>query len=228
MEAGRNGSGEAREFGDALRWQAGVDLVAGAKRAAVIGAPVVGQGGEFGFLAGATGSLLSFEEFLLHAGGLGRGIDAYAPRIELVEGGMVLDGGVAARLGDGWVVDLAVAMAAIADEVDDDIGVEAMAEFGDDGCDTDDSVGVLSVDVEDGDGKALGYVRGEAGGVGLLGQGGEAEEVVDNDVDGAADLKTRQCSEDQAFGEDALAGERGVAVHADGEYLVAASLIGAI
>ena len=41
--------------------------------------------------------------------------------------------------------------------------------------------------MEDGDGQALGEVGGEAGGVELFGVGGEAEQVVDDDVDGAAD-----------------------------------------
>ena len=138
---------------------------------------------------------------------------------------MVLDGGVTARLGDGGVVHFAVAVAAVADKVDDDIGVEPVTKLGGDGSDAHDRVGVLGVDVEDGDGQALGDVGGEARGVGLLRQGGEAEQIVDDDVDGAADFKAGQRAEDEAFGEDALAGEGGVAVHDDGQDLVAAGLI---
>ena len=56
-------------------------------------------------------------------------------RVELVERRVVLDEGVAARLGDGGIVDLGVAMAAVADEVDDDVGVEGVAVVrGEGGC----------------------------------------------------------------------------------------------
>ena len=54
--------------------------------------------------------------------------------------------------------------------------------------DAHDGVGIFGVDVEDGNRQALGDVGGEAGGVRLLGIGGEAEEIVDDDVDGAADV----------------------------------------
>ena len=100
----------------------------------------------------------------------GGGVDADALCVELVERRVVFDGGVAARLRDGGVVDFAVAVAAVADEVDDDVGVEALAVLGGDGGDAHDGVGVFGVDVEDGDGQALGEVGGEAGGVGLLGR----------------------------------------------------------
>ena len=95
---------------------------------------------------------------------------------------MLLDEGVAARLGDGGVVGFVVAVATVADEVDDDVGVEALAVLGGDGGDADGGVGIFAVDVEDGDGQALGEVGGEARGVGLFGVGGEAEEVVGDDV----------------------------------------------
>ncbi len=132
---------------------------------------------------------------------------------------MVLDEGVAARLGDGGVVDLGVAVAAVANEVDDDIGVEGGAVVGGDGGDADYGFGVLGVDVEDGDGEALGEVGGEARGVGLLGVGGEAEQVVDDDLDGAADGEAVDGGEVEGFGPDALAGEGGVAVDDHGEDL---------
>ena len=142
--------------------------------------------------------------------------------VDLREGRVVLDDGVAAGLGDGGVVDLGVAVAAVADEVDDDVGVEGVAVVGGEVGDADDGVDVFGVDVEDGDGEALGHVGGEAGGVRLFGEGGEAEEIVDDDVDGAADVPAGEGGEDEGLGEDALAGEGGVAVHDEGEDLVAA------
>ena len=96
-----------------------------------------------------------------------------------------------------------------------------MAVLGGEGGDADDGVGVFGVDVEDGDGQALGEVGGEARGVGLFGEGGEAEQVVDDDLDGAADVVAVQGGEVEGFGPDALAGEGGVAVDDHGEDLAA-------
>ena len=96
-----------------------------------------------------------------------------------------------------------------------------VAVLGGDGGDADDGVGVFGVDVEDGNGQALGDVGGEARGVGLFGLGGEAEEVVDDDVDGAADGVAVDAGEIEGFGPDALAGEGGVAVDDDGQDLIA-------
>ena len=125
-----------------------------------------------------------------------------------------------------------MAVAAVADEVDDDVGVEALAVLGGDGGDAHGGVGIFAVDVEDGDGQTLGEVGGEAGGVGLFGVGGEAEEVVGDDVHGAADAVAGERGEVEGFGGDALTGEGGVAVEDDGEdpllaFLADADLVGA-
>ena len=115
------------------------------------------------------------------------GVDAGLLRVELVERRVVFDLCVAEGLGDGGVVDFAVAVAAVSDEVDDDVGVELVAILGSEGGDADDGGGIFGVDVEDGDGQALGEVGGEARGVRFFGLGGESDEVVDDDVDAAAD-----------------------------------------
>ena len=94
-----------------------------------------------------------------------------------------------------------------------------MAVLGGDGGDADDGVGVFGVDVEDRDRQALGEVGGEARGVGLFRVGGEAEEIVDDDVDRAADVVAVECGEVEGFRPDALAGEGRVAVDDDGEDL---------
>ena len=70
---------------------------------------------------------------------------------------------------DRGIVRFVMTIATVADEVDDYVGMEAMAVLGGDGGDADDGVGVFGVDVEDGRGEALGDVSGEARGVGLLG-----------------------------------------------------------
>ena len=78
-----------------------------------------------GLCSACGGGLLVFEELALDVGDFGGGVDADLLGVELVERRVVLDGGVAAGLGDGGVVDFGVAVAAVADEVDDDVGVEA-------------------------------------------------------------------------------------------------------
>jgi hypothetical protein len=153
----------------------------------------------------------------LHGGDFSSGIDADLLRVELVERRVVLDERVAARLRDGGVVDFAVAVAAIADEVDDNIGAELVAIVGGDGGDAHDSFGVFGVDVEDGNRKALGEIAGEARGVRLIGVRGEAEQVVGDDLDCSADVVAVQRGEVQRFGGDALAGEGSVAVDDDGK-----------
>ncbi len=133
VEAGGIAVGEAREFEDAVGGDAGGDVLVGfAELAAVIGVPVLGQFGEDGLV------------FDLRGGGLfGRGIFpgwSWLRRRDRrrwiwrrsVERRVLLDGGVAARLGDGRVVGFVVAVATVADEVDDDVGVEALAVLGGD------------------------------------------------------------------------------------------------
>ena len=137
-------------------------------------APIAGQCGEPGFLARTAGEPLAFEEFALDTRDFGGGVDTDLVRVELVELRVVLDGGVTPWLGDGGVVDLAVAVTTVADEVDDDVRMEAVAELRGDAGDAHDGVRVLRVDVEDGDGQPLGDVGGEACGVGFLGRCGEA------------------------------------------------------
>ena len=178
------------------------------------------------------GGLLRLGEFglkLAHASG---DIDAELLRVELGERRMALDAAVAQRLGDGGVVDFGVAVTAIADEVDDHVAVEGVAVFGGKRGDAHDGSGIFGVDVEDGDGQAAREIGGEARGVGLVGLGGEADEVVDDDVNATADGEAFDFGEIQGFGPDALTGEGGVSVNGDGEDAVdavgaPASLLGA-
>jgi hypothetical protein len=58
-----------------------------------------------------------------------------------------------------------VAVAAVADEVDDHVGAELVAVFGGEAGDADDGVGVFGVDVEDGNRLAARDAGGEARGV---------------------------------------------------------------
>src|SRR6202008_3514238 len=140
--------------------------------------------------------------------------------IDLPELRMVLDAFVEARLGDGGIVDFAMAMTAVANQVDDHLGTEFGAIFGGEPTDAHHGIGVLRVDVEDGGALTPRDAGGIAARVFLRRTSGKADEVVDDDVDAAADGIGREIGEVQRFCPDALSGEGGVAVHHDGPNFV--------
>ena len=158
--------------------------------------------------------LLAFV-FLAHRVGNRGGVDAGFFGVNLPERRVIFDGVVFLRLRDRGIVHFAVAVAAIADEIDDDVAAEFCAIFGGETADANDRVGIFGVDVEDGDALALGDVGSETRRMFLNRGRGEADEIVDDDVDGAADGVALEVGEIQRFGEDALAGKGGVAVHDD-------------
>ena len=106
--------------------------------------------------------------------------------VELQRGLVALDRGVHQRLGEHRLVALVVAEPAVAEDVDDDVLVEALAELDRDAGGVDHGLGVVAVDVED---RRLDHQRdvGRVGrGARVHRRGGEADLVVDDDVDGAA------------------------------------------
>src|SRR4030095_1943642 len=111
---------------------------------------------------------------------------------------------------------------------DDDVGAEGVALLEGDAADAYNGVDVLGVDVEDGNRLAAGEVGGEALGVLVAIVRGEADEVVDDDVDRATDGVAGKVGEVHGLGEDALSGESGVAVDEQGEIFFAAVFPGAV
>ena len=141
---------------------------------------------------------------------------------------MLFDFLVEKRLRDGGIVDFAVAVAAVADEIDDDVGAELVAVLGGHAGDADHGVNVFAVDVEDGNRLAARDAGGEARGVFFGIAGGEAEKIVDHDVNRAADGVAGKVGVVHGLGEDALPGERGVAVDQERKIFFAAAFAGAI
>ena len=141
---------------------------------------------------------------------------------------MLFDLLIEKRLGDGGVVDFAVAVAAVADEIDDHVGAEFVAVLGGEAGDADDGVDVFSVDVEDGNRLAARDAGGEARGVFFGVAGGEAEKIVDHDVDGAADGVAGEVGVVHGLGEDALSGECGVAVNEERKIFFATTFASAV
>jgi hypothetical protein len=143
------------------------------------------------------------------------------PEENVADGRMVLDGRVHERLGEARLVALIVAVAAVAEHVDHDILVELLPELERELDGGDRSDGVVAVDVEDGHAEHFRHARavGRRGTVDR--RGGEADLVVDDDVDRAAGAVALKLREIERLGHDALADERGVAVQQDGQHLAA-------
>ncbi len=141
---------------------------------------------------------------------------------------MLFDFLVEQRLGDGGIVDFAVAVAAISDEIDDDVGAELVAVVDGHAGDADDGVDVFGVHVEDGNRLAAGDAGREARGMFFDVAGGESEEIVDDDVNGAADGVAGKVGVIHGFGEDALSGEGSISVNEKRDVFFAAAFSGAV
>ena len=111
--------------------------------------------------------------------------------------------------------------AAVAEDVEDHVLVEFLAEFGGDFGGMHHGLGVVAVDVEDRrfdhQGDVGGVGRGAAEGRG----GGEADLVVHHDMDAAAGAVALDARKLEAFGDDALACEGRIAVQKDRQHLIA-------
>mmetsp|Transcript_57860 Transcript_57860/g.125613 ORF Transcript_57860/g.125613 Transcript_57860/m.125613 type:complete len:274 (-) Transcript_57860:871-1692(-) len=125
---------------------------------------------------------------------------------------LLLHGSIHLRLREHGVVDLVVAVLAVADDVDHHVPLEAVAPLRGQTADLDDGVDVVAVDVEDG---RL-YALGDVGAVGRRARRArvsrEADLVVDHDVDRASSRVIVQIGEAHRLEHDALPREGGVAV----------------
>ena len=135
--------------------------------------------------------------------------------VELADRHPVADLAVHQRLGERRLVPLVVAVAAIADHVDDDVLAECLAEVERQLADEDDRLRILAVDVEDRHLDHLGDIGAVPGRPTLARRRGEADLVVDDDVDRPAGAIPVQLREVQGLGHQPLAGEGGIAVDQD-------------
>ena len=132
---------------------------------------------------------------------------------------------VHARLGERGLVGFVVAVAAVADEVDHDVLVERAPELEREVHHPHRGFGVVAVHVEDRRLHHLGDVGGVHARTTEVGRGREPELVVHDDVHGAADLVAGYLGEVERLGDDALARERGIAVHEHGQHGVPAVVV---
>ena len=132
--------------------------------------------------------------------------------VELADRAAAADHLVHARLRERGLVALVVAVAPVADHVDDDVLLERLPELEREPDDADRRFGVVAVHVEDRRLHRLGDVGRVHRRAREAGRGREADLVVHDDVHGAADVVAGQLREVQRLRDDALARERGVAV----------------
>ena len=99
---------------------------------------------------------------------------------------MVLDRSIQQRLSDGRIIDLAVTVAAIADQIHDYVALEGVAVFERHAADANHRVHIFGVDVKDRNRLAARQLRGKTRRMLLVVQRGESEQVVGDDVHRAA------------------------------------------
>ena len=149
---------------------------------------------------------------LLGVGGAHHALGLEPLRVELAHRRVLLDQLVHLRLRVGGLVGLVVAEAAVADQVDERVAAEGLAEVGGEPHGRDAGLDVIRVHVDDRHVEALGRVGGVARRAALLRIGREAELVVGDHVDRAAGGVAGQRLQVERLGDDALPGEGGVAV----------------
>ena len=140
--------------------------------------------------------------------------------VQLADLGMLLDRGIHQGLGKARFVALVVPEAAIAPHVDHDIPAEALAELDRDLAGKGHRFRIIAVDVENRCLHALGHVRRIRRRARELRAGGEADLVVDHEMDAAAGIVAADAGEAEAFPDNALAGKGGIAVDQHRQHLV--------
>ena len=134
---------------------------------------------------------------------------------------MGVDFGVEGGLGEVRLVALVVSVPAIANDIENDVLVEFLAEFEGELDDVSGGQGVVAIDVKDREAEGFSGSGTIASGAGVGSEGGEGNLVIDDNVDGATRAVALEAGEIEGFGHDALADESAVAVNQDGEDLFA-------
>ena len=121
------------------------------------------------------------------------------------------------RLGEGGFVGLVVAVATVADDIDDCVGTELLTILQGDFGREDDRIRVVAVGVENGRFGELSNLGAMTSGTTFVRVGGEADLIISDDVQRATDLVAFEFGQVERLHHDALAGESRVAVQEDGK-----------
>src|ERR1700692_2519264 len=141
---------------------------------------------------------------------------------------MFFDRFVHERLRHGGIVDFAMPVPPVADKIDDHVRSKFVAVLGGDSRYADYGIHVFAVHMKNWNRLPPCQLCREARGMLLAAIGGEADQVVDDDVNRSADGKAAEVGIVHGLRGNALAGKCGVAVHEDGQVLLLSSLAGAV
>src|SRR6266404_3495776 len=208
-----DGIGDLRQL---FTVHAGIRFIFGLETAAMVSRPVIRELPQVRNFFDFAGFTLFFFVFLAYILDNLHGLHADAFGVNAPERRVTLDAVVQARLRDRGVIHFAVAVAAVADEVHDNVAAKLRAIVSGKLPHAHHGVGIFAIDVKDGNRLTLRNIRSESRGMLLLRPRGKADQVVDDDVDRAAHGVSMQISQIERFRPDALARESGVAVHDDG------------
>lgn len=115
-------------------------------------------------------------------------------------------------LGKRGLVSLVVTMLSVADQVNDNIVLELGAPVGSELTDKVDSLNIVGIDVEDGGVNSLGDIRAVSSRASETRVRGEANLVVDNEVNGTTSGESRERVEAKTFVDDTLGGKGSITV----------------
>src|SRR5215469_2305371 len=141
---------------------------------------------------------------------------------------MFLDLAIEDGLRVAGVVAFVMAVAAITDHIDDDIFFELLPVVESNLNYSYGGFRIVSVDMKNGCLDATGHVGRIRGGAGFVGERGETDLVIDDDVNGAAGCVAIQLGQVKRFGYDTLTGEGGIAVYQQRNDALAAGIAEAI
>ena len=143
-----------------------------------------------------------------------------ASRINVADRRMLADLGIHLRLGERRLVAFIMAEAAIAPHVDHDVAMEFLAIFHRQLAGEGHGFGIVAIDVQDRRLDALGHVAGIGRAARELRAGGEADLVVDDEMDAAAGIVAGDAREAETFPHDALARKGRVAMDQHRQHLL--------
>ena len=139
--------------------------------------------------------------------------------VDLADARMLADAGIHQGLGEGRLVGLVMAVAPIAEHVDDHRLAEALAELDGDLGDVDHRFRIVAIHMEDRRVDDLGDVGRIGRGAGEARRRGEADLVVDDEMERAAGAVAAQARKAETFRDHALAGEGGIAMQQQRQHL---------
>ena len=138
---------------------------------------------------------------------------------------MLADAGIHQGLGEGRLVGLVMAVAPVAEHVDHHRLAEMLAVLDGDLGDMHHGLGIVAVHVEDRRVDHLGDVGGVGRGAREARRGGEADLIVDDEMQRAAGAMAAQTRQAETFGDHALAGEGRIAMQQERQNFLALGVV---